>query len=243
MLQHETGEVPRVKSAARTVAILLAIADAPEGLTARQVSEATEIGLQSTYQFLQTLRLCGFLRNNEGRYVLGLAVGKLVSAFSRQLAMPSHLEPVVRKLALKSGETVYAAGWWQGEIIVFASERGSHAVSTNDVPIGLATDGHARASGKYLLAHASPSVREAYLAKHRLNRRTDTTITNRDALRAEFERIKSQGYATDLEEFSDGVCCVARSVAGLDDFVLVISAPRERFELELDDFLRLLKEC
>ena len=42
-----------------------------------------------------------------------------------------------------------------------------------------------------------------------LTRHTATTLIDRTALEAELEQILRQGYATDAEEFVDGLVCVA----------------------------------
>ena len=62
-------------------------------------------------------------------------------------------------------------------------------------PIGTIDQGHARASGKLLLALAPDEVREAYLAAHPLKRLTPSTITRRDELLKAFEQIRADGYA------------------------------------------------
>ena len=68
---------------------------------------------------------------------------------------------------------------------------------------------HCSASGKQFLAHLSSARRAAILDGLPLTRHTTTTLTNRAALEAELERILRQGYATDAEEFVDGLVCVA----------------------------------
>ena len=68
---------------------------------------------------------------------------------------------------------------------------------------------HCSASGKLFLAHLSPARRAAILDGLPLTRHTATTLTDRAALESELEQILRQGYATDTEEFVDGLVCVA----------------------------------
>src|SRR5687768_16068852 len=100
---------PRVQSAARAIAILLAIGRSDTGLSANEISEQVGIGRQATYHLLHTLVGAGVVtRDDRNRHLLGLRVGVLVQGFERQLAPSEHLGPVVRQLAYETGETAYA---------------------------------------------------------------------------------------------------------------------------------------
>ena len=128
-----------------------------------------------------------------------------------------------------------------GEIVALATARGESPVGAAQVPQGYSGHAHARAAGKLLLAMVEPAVREAYLAKHPLDARTNKTITDPDELMREFERIRSQGYAVDHEEFHQGLQCLAVPVEGLGGrFVLGISVPKQRFDENFERYLAVL---
>jgi DNA-binding IclR family transcriptional regulator len=236
---------PRVQSAARTVGILLAIAQTQDGLTTKEISERVGIGRQATYHLLHTLSATGMVTRDDGnRYVLGLRVGTLAEGFARQLAPSERLAPIVRALARETGETSYASGWWNGEIMTLCFAPGTNPVQAAEVPQGYVGDAHARASGKLLLAMANQATRDAYLGKHKLNRLTPKTITSRAALRQEFETIRERGYATDEEEFATGLSCVAVPFdQGYSPFVLAVSGPTERVDVHRDDYLESLRRA
>lgn len=234
---------PRVQSAARAVAILLAVAQSENGLTTREISERVQIGRQATYHLLHTLVGTGMLtRNDRNRYLLGLRVGTLAEAFTRQLAPSEHLAPIVRALAQETGETAYAAGWWSGEITTLSFARGTNPVQAGEVPQGYVGNAHARASGKLLLAFATAEVRDGYLAEHPMTRLTPHTITKRAALDRAFSEIREQGYSIDDEEFAAGLCCLSVPFdKGYSPFVLALSAPRERFMAQREGYLTVMR--
>jgi IclR family acetate operon transcriptional repressor len=235
---------PRVQSAARAMAILLAVAQSENGLTAREVSERVEVSRQAAYHLLHTLAGTGVLaRDEEHRYVLGLAVASLAEAFGRQLAPAERLAGMVRLLAQRTGETSYAAGWSSGDIATFTLARGTNAVQAAEVPRGYVGNAHARASGKLLLAFASQSIREQYLSSGPLKRLTDRTITTRRSLERALQEIREQGYAVDDEEFATGVSCLAVPLdGGYSPFVLALSAPRDRLAANRDAYLATMRE-
>ena len=222
---------PRVQSVARAASILLAVGESESGLTTREISDRIEINRQTTYHLIHTLTGAGLLtRNERNRYVLGLRVGTLAEGFGRHLAPPERLAPLVRRVAHETGETANAAGWVEGEIVTLSVVRGENAVQASAVPQGLAVDGHARASGKLLLAYATAALRNDYLERHILTQRTQHTITSRDVLEEELAEIRRRGYATDREEFTLGLCCLSVPIdGGGAPYTLGLSAPADRF--------------
>jgi len=234
---------PRVQSAARAVAIMLAIARTESGLSVREISETVGITRQAAYHLLHTLVGIGVLtRDERNRYLLGLRVGTLAEGFARQLAPSEHLAPIVRLLAQETGETAYAAGWSSGEIATLTLSRGTNAVQAAEVPQGYIGNAHARAAGKLLLAFAQPAVRDEYLAAHPLARLTAKTITRRAELDRSLEEIRAQGYAVDDEEFADGLACIAVPFdEGFSPFVLALSAPRDRCIARQDEYLATMR--
>ncbi len=233
---------PRVQSAARTISILLAIAESPAGLNAKEISDRLKLSRQVTYHLIHTLRSTRIIRrNDQDRYVLGMAAAVIADGFRRQLAPPELLAPMARAAAAASGETAYASGWVDGEIVALTTARGGEHVLAAEVSHGFWEQAHARASGKLLLAMAEPGVRRDYLSRRQLTARTTNTITSSEALTAEFDRIARQGYAVDDEEFSKGLCCVAVLVDGFGGGVaLAISAPADRFHPNFERYLSIL---
>lgn len=228
---------PRVQSVARATSILLEIAASPSGLSPREISERIGLSRQTTYHLLHTLIGARFVQKGpDQRYILGLAIGALTDGFSRQLAPPEYLMPYVRRLANATGEAAYAAGWEGGEIAVICVARGANVVQAANVGVGRTEDGHARASGKLLLALAPEDVRRDYLKQHPLRRRTPNTICNAAELEREFVSIRASGYAIDHEEYFEGLACLAVPLS-VGPYVLGLSSPSARFTEKRDEYV------
>jgi IclR family transcriptional regulator, acetate operon repressor len=229
---------PRIQSVARAAAVLDEIARSPAGLTAHELSAATGLSRATTYHLVQTLAAVGYIGPGpEHRYRLAVGVSPLVEAFARHV-VPQDLLPLARSLAQRTGETAYVAAREGSDLVLLCSVSGHHQVSVSNSPVGPIEHAHARASGKLLLALAPDDARERYLAAHPLTRITKTTITSRAELLKEFERIREAGWARDVEEFHDGVCCFAVPLArGAAPYALVLSAPKARFEAHSQEYL------
>lgn len=238
-----TTATPRIQSVARAVAVLDTIARSTTGTTAQEISAEVGLSRATTYHLLQTLSAVGYVSAGPAhRYRLALGVSPLVQAFERHV-LPDDLVPLARALSSRTGESTYVAARRGAELNLLTSVPGHHQVAVAMSPMGPIAHGHARASGKLLLALAPEDARERYLAAHPLTRMTRTTMTSRAALLDAFARIRADGYAYDEEEFSEGVCCLAAPLRrGGVAYALVLSAPRERYQTHREDYKRALLE-
>jgi IclR family transcriptional regulator, acetate operon repressor len=233
---------PRIQSAVRTISILLVIAESTNGLKAKDIMQQVGLPRQVTYHLIHTMLGTGVIRKNEtNRYVLGLAAVSIAEGFHRQLGPPEQLASKVRSIVAATGETAYASGWVDSEIVALATAGGDAPVAAAKVPQGYSGYAHARATGKLLLALVNPVVCSAYLTRHPLEPRTSKTITDLEKFEKELEGIRSRGYAVDNEEFYEGLQCLAVPVEGLGGrFVLGISVPKDRFDRNFDRYLAAL---
>lgn len=229
---------PRVQSVARATDILDTIAASPDGATVQEITRALGLNRATVYHLLHTLGAAGYVTQSpERRYRIGLGVGGLVAAFERHV-VPGGFIPLARELAARTGETAYVAMRQRDQLVLLCSLPGHHPVGVASSPIGPIDEGHARASGKLLLALAPDEAREAYLAAHPLRRLTPSTITRKDELQKAFERIRADGYALDDQEFTEGVRCVSAPVgSGASSLVVSLSAPSERFAANREAYI------
>lgn len=227
------GRSPYIESVRKAFTALSVIAAGPAPMSAKQLAASMHMKLPTMYHLLNTLLAEGAVVKGDDRgYRLGPRIGLLADAYLEQGEPIAPLEPILKELASTTGETAYLSAWRNGDIEVVATAEGSHAVRVAALHRGAPGSAHARASGKLLLAHARPGLREQYMRDHPLTARTRHTIDDPDRLQAEFAVIRSQGYATDLEEFTDDVCCVAAPVLveGRIIAAFTVSSPSQRFD-------------
>jgi IclR family transcriptional regulator, acetate operon repressor len=228
----KTHQTTQIRSVARSAKLLQWVAAETGPRTASRAARAVGLPLATTHHLLNTLAAEGMLAKDAKReYHLGPQVGALADAFQRELFPPEFLLEPLRRLADSSEETAHLSAWRHGEVTILTSVEGKQAVRVARLHIGLEGGVHARASGKLLLALASPEIRSAYLAGHPLERFTDRTMTDRGRLDAQLDLIREQGYAIDEEEFSPGVACVAAPILvnNIPIGAYSLSAPIARF--------------
>jgi IclR family acetate operon transcriptional repressor len=236
----------RIRSVTRAIKVLQLIAEHGEGVTASFVRDALGLSAPTMHHLLQTLVDEEVLvKDSNRRYSLGPAVGALADSFLRRVRPPEYLLEPVRDLARVTGETAYVSGWRADEIVVLASFEGSNAVRVSGLHSGSQGCGHARASGKILLAYAAADVRAQYLNSRALVRLTPNTITNHEALEKELDCVRLQGFAEDREEFRVGVSCLSVPVRGRLGIIgaFTVSAPSRRYDEMRDQYLLQMREA
>jgi len=250
MLNEEEapGRAPtRIQSVAKAARFLALIAGSP-GVEWKARSMAKELGtsLPGVYHLANTLSDAGLISVDEsGRYTLGIAVGRLASAYYEQSVPPPELLVPLKNLARETGETSYLSDWRNGDMEIIAEVPGTRPHRVVDLGVGFHGMAHARASGKVLLAFGTHEQRERYIDSIPLQQTTVRTITDPDVLRQELRAVHDQGYGAEYGELLDGIGCL--SVPVIDDGLLfgayTVSAPLTRIEAENETYLKALKDA
>lgn len=197
----------------RGLAILEALDSSPEGMNLSELSRIIGSPKNSTSRFMQTLIGRGYLTRDDGTQRFRLT-GKLLRLGQPQVADVSLVEcslDAMRALRDAVGETVQVGIPIGDEGVIIEKIESTQAVRIG-VNIGLRFPLHNNAPGKVLLAFRHPKERERTINRIKLKRCTARTITGKDTLRAECERVMKQGYATDWGEADEGIHCVAAPI-------------------------------
>lgn len=246
-MAEESTTGTRIRSVSRAARLLMLIASLPEHK--RSVNRmARELGtsVPTVYHLLNTLVDAKLLTRDERKqYRFGMAMEVLSIAYAQQTVPPPELLVPLRWITETTGESAYLTAWRSGNPVVLAHLCGTHAVQVTNLRPGYRGAANARASGKVLLAFAEPGDRERYLAMHPLERVTERTIVDPEIFTEELRRVQEQGYATDVEEFSVGVACVATPIwsNGVLMGSYTISGPVERFRRQQVHYLACLRKA
>ena len=244
-MSDDVKKSTRIQSVSRAARLLMLVASLPEGeRTGRQLARELGTSVPTTYHLLNTLVDAKLLSRDTGKhYQFGLAMDVLSAAHAQQTVPPPELVVPLRGITDATGESAYVSAWRGGVPVVLAHLAGSHAVQVTNLRPGYGGAANARASGKVLLAFADPGHRERYLAMHPFESPTSHSITDPEVFAGELARVVRDGFATEMEEFAEGVACVAVPVRS--NAVLLgcytISAPVERFKRQHAHFLSCLR--
>jgi IclR family transcriptional regulator, acetate operon repressor len=165
-------------------------------------------------------------------YVAGPALVRLgLSVLNRTTAV-DQVRPVMAALARQLDETVHLVVL-DGLEVSFVDGVESRKALRVGSRVGVWLPAHATSAGKALLAEMSEERLLAVYRSEQLAARTDRTVTTRAALLAELARVRSTGYAINIDESEVGISSVAavyRSPLGLPPVAVAVSAPTARID-------------
>ncbi|MEU7719710.1 IclR family transcriptional regulator [Streptomyces tibetensis] len=228
------GAASAVQSVDRAVSVLEILARHGEaGVT--EIADELDVHKSTAFRLLGVLENRGLVAQakDRGKYYLGAGVLRLAGAAAVRLDVSQEGVPVCRELADELGETVNIAVLDDDAAVNIMQARGTASVTAQNW-LGRRTPLHATASGKVLLAHLPPTLREGLLARP-LHRFTERTATVASMLRGELDTVVQQGYAITTEELEIGLAAAASPVRAHDGKVIAslsVSGPVYRLTEE-----------
>jgi DNA-binding IclR family transcriptional regulator len=181
----------------------------PVGLTA--IARALAMPKSSVHRLLVTLLRRGLVEQSErGHYAVGIALIALgLGALAREpLAVAAR--PILEQVAADIGETLFLVVARAGRLIVLDKAEGSGFLRAAPL-LGSSVPVHATAVGKLYLLHAPEQVPEQ-VQRQQWERYTEHTLADQLALTAELERVRQQGWASNLDEWQPGLSVLAAPV-------------------------------
>jgi IclR family transcriptional regulator, KDG regulon repressor len=194
----------------------------------------------NVHRLLSTLIEIGYVTRDENHgYRLTFKVFKLGSRVPLSQDLREVAKPVMEQLMRLANENVYLTVLYGHIVIGIEEVKGNNPLSLNpDVTYSYPI--HTCASGKCFLAHMDTGRRDDLLRETGLARRTEYTITEQARMEDELTRVRRQGYATELREFSDDLNSYAAPIFDYRGQVVAtisISGPAVRASRERLDSL------
>lgn len=240
MVSNNGGK--RSRSVERAFAVLCAVAEHAEPTSLTWIAQRVGLPKSTVHLALQTMRDLGFVEQDpdSDRYVLGLAAAQLGAVALDQSRLVAAMAPAMDELARRSKEAVSLGIQTDREVLFVKRVETLHVLRTS-IREGSRMPLHASASGKCLLAGMPDEQIDELYPTDPLPESASRTIRSRAVLMREIQRVRAQGFATNCDEFLDGVSGAAvpvrlghRTVASLS-----LAGPTGRVQAEdwVDDLL------
>src|SRR5450755_475533 len=202
---HETS------STLKAIAVLEILVRAGRAVTLSELMLATRLPKPTLHRTLTLFEEAGWLSREPGgrAYIIGERLSRFGLDVLRNDSAATQRRIVLRGVVSDIGESCNLAVLHKGALIYLDRIEADWPLRLQIPSGGVAISPHCCASGKLLLAFLPAPERNRLLALLGLQSFTERTITDRQVLAAEFERIVAAGYAVDNEEYVVGVACVA----------------------------------
>jgi DNA-binding IclR family transcriptional regulator len=238
-----------MRAALTTLRVLETVAELqPVGVSA--VARAAEVPKSTAQRCLITLREAGWLTSPAADRTRWVLTGKALTIGLRGSAEPdlrAAALPVMHRLRQETRETVHLSSFEDvpaprpgdgvlpsHHALVIVERLDSVEAVRTWVSLGTRVPLHASGSGRAVLA-ALPAAEVDRLLAGPLERYSERTLCDRDALEADLRAVRARGYATVDGGWRQGVGAVAavlRGARGEPVGALAISMPGQRYDAE-----------
>lgn len=206
--------VNEVRSVMSALRILDEVAERqPVGVS--ELARLLDLPKSSVQRTLRTLHSAGWIQPTGiemTRWELTTHMLRVSQRATGELSLRSVAVPVMEELRSLTQETLHLAVPEQDNVIVIERLDSPQPVRTF-IPLGMAAPIAASANGKAILATRSDAELDELIGRG-LSSYTPTTVTDADAFLAQIRQIRQRGYATNSEEWRNGVAAVAAAIIG-----------------------------
>jgi DNA-binding IclR family transcriptional regulator len=206
-----TGAQYHQRAISRALDVLECFDDERPERTLKEICQDIGLPESSLFRILLTLESRGYLvQSSDGAYTLApkILLGRLHERAER---VRVGLRPHLQKLAGRFDETASCAYLFGNRLEALDSVETFHSIRMTN-KAGRVLPPHASSLGKVITAFQKPEAIDRMVEVYGLVPRTAHTICDRQALLAEFDRIRAQGYALDREESVHGGICIGAAI-------------------------------
>jgi IclR family transcriptional regulator, KDG regulon repressor len=196
-------------SIAKAVTLLNCFSYEKPRLRLKEISAITGISQPTAHRMLSTLKEFNLIEQRDGYYSLGRGFLKyegivLNSMEIRQICLP-YLEELSNNLRVNANLAVL-----DDNEVVYVARAETPYCAYGYFHIGMRRPINCTALGKVLTCKSPAIVSEVF--RRGVRRFTLNTITDKGIFLEEIEKVRLQGYAVDLEEWSNGINCIAAPI-------------------------------
>jgi DNA-binding IclR family transcriptional regulator len=198
-------------------------------LSVSDIAARTGLHIATASRLAEELVKLGWLaRGSQRRLRLGVRLWEVATRAAPTLSLHDAALPVMEDLRKVMGHHVQLAVL-DGDEVLFLERLEAPGAVVNYSRIAGRLPAHASSSGLVLLAHAAADVQERALSR-RLERFTDGTIADPDALRRALADVRRQGYALlrgHVHEDAAGIAVPLRDADGAVVAALSLIVPND----------------
>jgi len=226
----------RLQTVDTSVAVMRAL-EKLDGAGVTELADHLGVSKAAAYSHLATLRGNKLVVQEGNTYRLGLRYHALGEYVKHQSELYNAGKEPTDELAAETGEYAHLMAEEHGRGIHIYKGRGEDAVGEEYHTLNLEKPDHLHhtSTGKAVLAHLSEERVDRIVEEYGLPERTENTITTREGLREDLERVRERGFSINDEEEIKGLRAIGvpiRDDRGKVIGSISVSAPISRMRGE-----------
>lgn len=223
-----------VRTTAKSLALIEQLNES-NGARIHELEDRLEMTKGAIHNHLSTLREHGYVVKQGKEYQLSHRFLTLGGSVRSQNPLYQFGRSKINQLASQTGMLANLMTEHSGQGVYLYQSQGDYAVNL-DTHVGYRIRLHYIGIGKAILAYLSRNRVNEIIDQWGLPRATENTITDKEALFEELATIQDRGFATDLEERTEGLACIAAPVRPHNEVLGAVSISGPTSRLGSDGF-------
>ncbi|MEM8539794.1 MAG: HTH-type transcriptional regulator BhcR [Pseudomonadota bacterium] len=209
---NENIESKTVQSLDKALVILKAVSEG-DGLSLTDLSTITAITSPTVYRALSTMQQHGIVHFDEAAQLWSIGSGafRIGNSFLRKTNIIEQSRPVMQQLMRETKETSNL-GMLNDSDVIFLSQVETHEPIRAFHRPGSKGAVYASGIGKVLFAYMDDDAARRMLSRTQMEKFTDRTMTDINALITHKAEMRNAGYSYDNEERTLGMRCIAAPI-------------------------------
>jgi DNA-binding IclR family transcriptional regulator len=241
---HQTGRIAlkekltkKNQSVEKVLQIIEIMAQARSPMRLADISEKLDLPASTVLRFVNTLMAYGYVNQDPEtmKYRLSIKFCQIGDLVNAQFSIRDTVRPYLIDLTEKCQESACLAIEDNMTVIYIDTVDGPDNLLRTTQRIGKAAPLHATGVGKLLLLNYTLDKLDRLIREKGLSALTCKTITTREGLLEELDKIRQQGYSLDDEECEIGAKCIAAPIRDYTGKVVAcvsVSGPTSRMNDE-----------
>ncbi len=237
------------QSAVKLLRMIEFLAQSGEPMRLLDIAGALDLNSSTALRFLATLQSCGYVEQDQEtlKYYLTFKICYYANMVSKSFSFRDVAHPYLKKISKTTGESASLAVEQDMSVVYVDVEEGQDQMLRSLQRIGNIAPLHCTGIGKLFLLNYTDDMLDVFIAKKGLRQYTVNTLTSKEQLVEELEKIRIQGYSCDNEECETGARCIAYPIRNHTGKIIAgmsITGPTSRLT---DEFLgchkQFLSDC
>jgi IclR family pca regulon transcriptional regulator len=177
-------------------------------MTLSQIAERVDLSRAAARRFLLTLQNLGYVSLEGRNFQLTAKVLDLGYGYLSSLSLPEIAQPHLETLASRVHESA-SASVLDGTDIVYVARVPIRRIMSVKINIGTRMPAHVTSMGRVLLSGLSLPELKALISNFDLPKYTKNTITSKNILLQEINKVRIQGWSINDQELEYGLRSIA----------------------------------
>lgn len=211
IMENDVAEKPANQSVAKLLQLFFTLSESRSPMRLQDIASGVDMAQSTVLRYLNALIQEGYAYKDEllGRYALTWKICGVGQRVRGGLSIRTLAGELINELSGRLGLGVCLVVEHDMECIYLDCVYEPNMMGPTLQRIGKQTPMHSTSSGKLFLTRFSEEKIDELVRRKTLTKLTPATITTKEALMAEIEKVRNNGFAMDDEECEEGLRCFA----------------------------------